>query len=695
MDQSFVPSHSQRFARVAIATPLRKLFDYKIPEDMHITSGMRVLITFGRQEKIAVVHEIISESSVPSDKLKFIIAVLDKKRLFTDSILKLIHWSSQYYQGALGEVYEAALPMRLRKITPTLKKQIEDQILVTPLSSSLSPSSAIPFSLGEDKQVINKLNNFQKSAIEKISQDFGKFQTFLLEGVTGSGKTEVYLHIVEAILQQGKQALILVPEIGLTPQLLSRFQNRFSCPIALLHSSLTEKKRYEAWEMARTGQASIVIGTRSAIFTPLPNPGILIIDEEHDGSFKQQEGFRYHARDLMILRGSLEQCPVILGSATPSFETLHNANNHKYSRLPLPNRAGKAKPPTFKILDIRHKKLEEGVSTQLFTEIEHHLNKQGQVLLFLNRRGFAPILMCFDCGYIAQCKNCDAKLTVHNRSQKLLCHHCDLQSPFLTTCLSCASTSIKPLGIGTERIEDVLKMRFPDKHIVRLDRDTTRTKGSLESAFQDIRDNKAEIIIGTQMIAKGHDFPNVTLVGVIDTDHALYSSDFRSLERMGQLLTQVAGRAGRAEKLGEVVLQTCHPEHPLLKILLEEGYAAFAEKLLLERKTISLPPYSYQTLLRSEATTLENAMNFLQAARTEANGIHKQSVSSDINLSIHGPIPSPMERRIGKYHAQLLLQSHKRHTLQALVAKLIPQLDQHPLSRKVRWSIDVDPIDLF
>lgn len=669
------------FLRIAIPNPLRKLFDYLPPIEGETTVfpvGARVLVPFRSQKKVGIIVEVGKTSDYPISKLKHIDSVLDKEALFPEKLFELIQWTSRYYHGSLGEVFEAALPSLLRKAK---------------ILSFLSETPGhFPLPHGEREngtgQLRKSLNPAQAKAVETISRNFGKFKTFLLNGVTGSGKTEVYLQIVEKIVAEGKQALILVPEIGLTPQLLERFEKRFSVPIALLNSSLSEKKRLRAWENARSGLAPIVIGTRLSTFVPLKNPGVFIIDEEHDPSFKQQDGLRYHARDLLIKRASLEHCPIILGSATPSLETLHNAETGKFIKLPLPSRAGSGTFPSVQILDIRHKKCVAGLSAQLIQTIREHLQNKGQVLLFLNRRGFAPVLMCFECGWVANCKNCDAKMTLHYKKQILQCHHCETTIPIYTECPACKKPDPKPIGVGTERLEATLQKYFPDNVILRIDRDTTRKKGAMKETMDKIHNGEADILLGTQMIAKGHHFPNVTLVGILDIDQALFSSDFRSLERMGQLIIQVAGRTGRADRLGHVILQTCHPEHPLLKTLLENGYLNLASHLLSERNKTKLPPFSYQALIRAEAKTLEMAINFLNFAKSE-------SLKLKTALKVLGPIAAPMERRQGKHRAQLLIQTTDRLLLQKFLQTLIPIIENHSSKNTVRWSLDVDPIDMY
>ncbi len=662
--------------RIAVATPLRRLFDYLAPEQNTAVlprPGMRILVPFGAQEKVGIIIEVTEHSDYPKDKLKTALCYLDPEPLFPPTLLELIHWASEYYQTSLGEVFETALPSKLRKKSPFTVK--------VPVIDNTSLQTCHP-------SVLN-LNQSQQNAVNCITHKMSQFQVFLLDGITGSGKTEVYIRVIENVLALGKQALILVPEIGLTPQLLERFQSRFNVPIALLHSGVSEKKRYEAWEMARTGVAPIVLGTRLATFTPLKNPGIFIVDEEHDPSFKQQEGFRYHARDLMVMRAAKEKCPIVLGTATPSLETLYNVHLGRFQRLRLPTRAGTAQAPILHLLDVRHQRLIEGMSGELLKEIQHHLNHKGQVLLFLNRRGYAPVLMCYDCGFVAECKQCDAKMTIHYGTQKLICHHCERSQLLYKNCPTCSSEALHPIGIGTERLELALQKQFPKQKIIRLDRDTISKKGTRERALQQITEGEADILLGTQMIAKGHHFPNVTLVAILNVDQALFSVDFRSTERLGQLLTQVAGRAGRAERLGHVFLQTCHPEHPMLQMLLKNEYSQFANHLLQQRQSATLPPYSHQILIRAEAKIIARPTAFLKWMKQEI------ATSTIPGLLTLGPAAAPMERQNGQFRAQLLIQSTNRVLLQRLLRHVIPVITAHPLARSVRWSVDVDPIEMY
>jgi primosomal protein N' (replication factor Y) len=525
--------------------------------------------------------------------------------------------------------------------------------------------------------------------VDTVSAGLGTFRSFLLEGVTGSGKTEVYLHLIERVLAQGGQVLVLVPEIGLTPQLVARFRARFDVPLALLHSGLTDRERLAAWLAARSGSAPIVLGTRSAIFTPLARPGLLIVDEEHDASLKQQDGFRYSARDLAVWRAHQLAVPVLLGSATPSLESLYNVEQRRYQPLLLPERTGHAELPEYRLIDVRHLSLEDGLSQPLLTRIGQHLAAAGQVLLFLNRRGFAPTLMCYECDWVAECPRCDARLTWHQSDGRLHCHHCGNQRPVDLRCPQCGSPELHPQGQGTERVEQALAAHFPAAERLRIDRDTTRRKGALDRLLEQARTGQRQILLGTQMLAKGHHFPNVTLVGILDADHGLFSTDFRASERMAQLIVQVAGRAGRQDRPGEVLIQTAHPDHPLLATLVTQGYPAFAAAALAERKAACLPPVTSLALLRAESTTASAPIDFLAAVAQQIRETRPAGVE------VWGPVPAGMERRAGRWRAQLLLQSAQRGDLQPLLAGLVRALEQRPAARRVRWSVDVDPADTY
>jgi primosomal protein N' (replication factor Y) len=673
--------------KIAISAPLHQYFEYLAPVDFplhQLQKGLRVLVPFGKQKKVGFLMEITESSVWPKSQLKQAIAVLDEIPLLPDSIQQLLEWTSRYYHCPIGEVFANAMPQSLRrgkdfkkKLKKPAKKQIEEnnkEIISSKDNSNLSS--------------LIQLNIHQQQSIGTIVNSLGKFQAFLLNGVTGSGKTEVYLEVIQAVLDRGEQALVLVPEIGLTPQMLARFRARFSVPLVLFHSRLTDKQRLDHWLLSKTGEASIIIGTRSALFTPLLRPGVIIIDEEHDTSFKQQTGLRYHARDLALVRGRLENIPVVLGSATASLESIFNVNKKRYQILHLPKRAGDALQPVVRFIDLRHQKLDQGFAPALLQTMKKHLQNRGQVLLFLNRRGFSPVTICQDCGWTADCQRCEQKMNFHKNPAHLQCHYCGYRRPLDAHCPACQGQQLLALGQGTQRLEQTLQKYFPDVGIVRIDRDNTQRKGSLDILLKNIHDGESQILIGTQMLAKGHHFPNVTLVGILEADSGLFSADFRALERTGQLLTQVAGRSGRGDKPGEVLIQTYHPEHPLLIHLLEQGFLSFSEILLQERQASQLPPYSYLALIQAEALTATYPLDFLNEVKSQAKMYGEE-------ITLLGPVPSLLPRRAGYYRCQLLLQSKQRNTLQNLLAQIVKPISLLASSRRVRWSLDVDPIELF
>ncbi len=725
--------------RIAIPSPLYRSFDYLPPADTDpdtLQPGIRVRVPFGRRSVIGVLLQTSTHPAVELQKLKRAQQVLDSDALLNADVLAMVQWASAYYQHPIGEALAAALPVLLRRgqapettassawrLTPegrtidlaTLGRAARQAAVMRALQASpdgidrtlLAAPASVLHTLGERGWIESfcrtpaaasptvatasghRLNPAQQLAVDCILGQLDSFAPFLLEGVTGSGKTEVYLTLIEQILQRGQQALVLVPEIGLTPQLVARFSKRFPVPLALLHSGLGDRERLAAWQQARSGTAPIVIGTRSAIFTPLARPGLIVVDEEHDASLKQQDGFRYSARDLAVWRARRLGIPVVLGSATPSLESLLNAREQRYQLLDLPERTGAARLPDFEILDIRQQPLEHGLSPPLVRRIRQHLDADGQVLLFLNRRGFAPVLMCYDCDWVAECRRCDARMTWHQRDGRLHCHHCGSQRPVDTVCPQCGGSDLHPMGQGTERVEQALAEQFPEVERLRIDRDTTRRKGELDKLLERARSGKARLLLGTQMLAKGHHFPAVTLVGILDADHGLFSTDFRGSERMAQQIVQVAGRAGRHDRPGVVIIQTRHPEHPLLQLLVRQGYPAFARAALAEREAAQLPPVTSIALLRAEAADAQLPMEFLEAART---AIAAQDTGS---VTAWGPVPASMERRAGRFRAQLLLQSARRGDLQRLLSTLVLQLETDRRARRVRWSIDVDPADTY
>lgn len=727
-------------ARVALPVPLDKQFDYLIPPHLFPIIGGRVSVPFGRQTLVGVVTALVNHSEFSEQQLKSIKQVLDSQPVWPEKLYQLLHWCSKFYQYPLGDTLLNAMPSALRKgkeadfaalVEWRLTTAGRDQLMVgfgravkqakvmhMLESGPVAHQTFIDEEVGsavlktlvekgwiesiENKPVVRdwskdveadvdkpKLNTEQAVAIATVNSSQG-FGCFLLEGVTGSGKTEVYLNLIKPVLEKGQQALVLVPEIGLTPQTINRFKKRFNVPVEVIHSGLNETERLNSWLCARDKAAGIVIGTRSALLTPFADLGIIIVDEEHDTSYKQQDSLRYHARDVAVMRANKEQIPIILGSATPALETLHNALVGKYHHLVLSNRAGSAVPTTNKVLDIKGAYLESGLSAALIAEMRKHLQAGNQVMLFLNRRGFSPALMCHECGWIAECKRCDAYYTYHQNSNEIRCHHCGSQQPIIHQCQGCGSTHLVTVGVGTEQLEKQLAELFPEFKTIRIDRDSTRRKGSLESALTSIRNGEYQILIGTQMLAKGHHFPDVTLVALLDVDGSLYSSDFRASERLAQLFIQVAGRAGRASKPGEVVLQTHHPEHSLLQALLTKSYRHFADTALQERKLAMLPPFSFLTMFRAESNHSEQVESFLRQVRhtLEAHPLF------DEFCMVLGPTPAPLAKRAGKYRWQLLLQAQNRSTMQKLLASAKPAIQILPDAKKVRWTLDIEPQDL-
>ncbi len=730
----------------AVPSPLNVTFDYLPPagyDATRIRPGMRIRVPFGRSTRIGLIIAIGNSSPIADDKLKPAIDILDDSPILPADILQLLNWAWRYYHHPPGSVVSNALPALLRQGQPattapqilwqlnttgrsvnpdTLKrahrqrellhllaqhpegidaqtlqglgswrptlKTLIDKGWVNTTQQFAQPTPARP--IAETRaQHQHQLNVEQQQAVAAVTPGNDQFRAFLLNGVTGSGKTEVYFRIMETILAQDKQALLLVPEIGLTPQLVARVQHHFNTTLAVLHSALTDRERLDAWLAASNGTARIVIGTRSAVFVPLARPGIIIIDEEHDSSFKQLEGFRYHARDVAIVRAQNAAIPIVLGSATPSLESLYNAEQGRYQSLLMTQRIGSAQTPSIRLLDVRQLTFNDGLSAQLLQIIKTHLAQDNQVLLFLNRRGFSPTILCHACGWVARCERCDAHMIYHQQRRVLRCHHCDAQRPLYSQCPDCGSESILPVGHGTERIEEALHQHFPDTEIIRIDRDSTRRKGQLQSLLNKVSQGRRQILLGTQMLAKGHHLPNVTLVAIISADQGLFSIDFRASERLGQMIIQVAGRAGREEKPGEVVIQTHHPDNPLLQTLLHHDYARFTRQLLEERRITQLPPYNHMAILRAEATGRDQPLGFLQSAAELAATWPLKDVA------IMGPFPASMERRAGRYRAMLVMQAQERKPLHQLLASLVQQLDQLPLGRKVRWSLDVDPIDMY
>ena len=773
--------------QVAVPVPVRHLFDYLPPQPgpaPPVRPGTRVRVPFGRTSAVGVVVGTAPASTVDAKRLKRVREVIDPEPLLDPAMLKLLLWSSGYFQHPVGEVVVGTLPRLLRlgrapraertvryAATTAGAQALASGIAGAPVQSRLLGLMAGAASVSEvelaaahrdwrrpmraliakgwaepvpdlpgwadrpdaphrsdrpvwrddqqreadqpdeacrpDRPLLNDeqrrktdrpdvphrpdrpvLNDEQSRAVEEVEACLGEFTPFVLDGVTGSGKTEVYLRLIETTVARRRQALVLIPEIGLTPQLLARFRERLPCRVAALHSGLSHGERLSSWTHARNGTADVVVGTRSAVFVPLARPGLFIVDEEHDLSFKQQDGFRYSARDLAVVRARDAGVPVVLGSATPSLEAIDNVRRGRYRRLDLPRRAGGASPPRIDVVDLRVRHFESGLCDVLVEALEETKARSEQALLFINRRGYAPRLMCHACGWIADCDRCDAHLVFHREDGRMRCHHCAAERAPVDECPECGSKNVRRLGLGTERVASALERRIAGLRVARMDRDATRRRGSLEALLDRVHSGDVDAVVGTQMLAKGHHFPNVTLVAILDADAGLFGIDFRATERMAQLLLQVAGRAGRGDRTGRVLLQTHHPEHPLLRVLVLEGYRKFCAEALAERRDARLPPFASLAMVRAEALQRDAPQSFLRDAEARASAhLHP-------GVSVLGPVPSPMERRAGRYRAQLLVDATSRRALQRFLPGWITELESLPSARKVRWSVDVDPQEM-
>ncbi len=743
---------AKQYYRVAVPSPLRRLFDY-LPAKSDTTTahpGSRVRIPFGARRVTGVIVDIVSETDVPASKLRPVDAVLDREPLFNSAMLSLLQWAANYYQSPIGEVFAAALPARLRagegltsleenwrlsadplensqaeSATALLKRSPRQLALYRLIAENREMSTEAIAEQGFGRPILRKLQerdlvechhdappprphfsshdfladgerlqltNEQEQAVAALNASPTQFGSYLLDGVTGSGKTEVYMRAMAQQLSLGRQCLVLVPEIGLTPQTIARFTERFRCPVVTLHSGLNESERLASWTAARDGSAGVIIGTRSALFTPLASPGILIIDEEHDASFKQQDGFKYSARDLAVMRAHAEGMPIVLGSATPSLETLHNAIAGKFTHLRLSNSTASLPRAAIELVDVAEQHLQEGFSQTALQRLREHLERGNQCLVFINRRGYAPVLHCTNCGWQSECDDCLAQMTVHRTPPRLRCHHCGISVALPKSCPNCKSRHFDTIGLGTQKAERFLQSQFPSFPVIRVDRDSTRGKAGLDRALTKVGEEKPCILIGTQMLAKGHHFPNMTLVIILDADGGLFSADFRGQEHMAQLVTQVAGRAGRAKKRGEVLLQTKHAAHATLQALSNESYAQFSARQLDERLNAKLPPFSHLALVRVEASDAMAAAGFAEAiAQLSAQ------LSSDERLGVEliGPLPAPMEKRAGKFRVQLLLKSERRGSLQDHLNYLVSNSEQLKKPPGLRWSVDVDPQDMI
>jgi len=668
--------HGISCVRLALDVPLARLFDYAAPMELAVQIGDRVSVPFGARQRIGVVVDTQAASEVPPEKLKSISEVRNDAPRLPADWLELMRFLSVYYQRPLGETVIGALPPRLRS-TKALPKKVREQAA----AAASSPRFV----------EIHRPTPAQVRVQDRIGEALGRFEPFLLHGITGSGKTEVYLHLISRVLERGLQALVLVPEISLTPQLEARFRAAFpEARLALLHSGLQDIARTSAWLAAARGEAGIVLGTRLAVLAPLPRLALIVVDEEHDASFKQQEGLRYSARDAAVFRAKLSGCPVVLGSATPSLESWHNYRAGRYEKLELPERAVPgARLPEVRLVDLQREEPKQGLAPSLLAAIGERLARGEQSLVFINRRGYAPVLACEACGWTAGCERCTARMVLHapggaSRNGSLRCHHCGAEGPVPRACPTCGNVDLKPMGRGTQRVEETLAAAFPAARILRIDRDSARRRDELARTLEGIRRGEGDILVGTQLLAKGHDFPKLTLVGVLNADAALVSTDYRSGERLFAVLAQVAGRAGRRERPGEVLVQTRYPSHPLYVALARHDYAGFAESQLEERRAAGFPPFVFEAALRAEAKKLETALRFLGEAAA--------LVEAPAEVRIYDPVPHLITRRAGYERARLVMQSASRPALQGFLGQLSEELFALA-SRQVRWHLDVDPIE--
>ena len=732
---------SEDLVEVLVPIPLMEKFSYLPPKNntSSLKQGSRVLIPFGRRTLVGVIWGFVKKDPFDKRKYKYIKDVLDESPLLDANSISLAEWSSRYYHYPLGEIITYFFPPSIRKgkdakfreskyleltskgsflqatdlsRAPSQQKLIE--LLKEKTEISLKSAQAFgisaavingliekgfiarfsrelsPYKKFENNNLLSskQLNPEQSEAVNAINGAQNKNITFLLDGITGSGKTEVYLQAIQEVIRQGRQALILIPEIGLAPQAEERFREYFGDRVMSFHSAKNDREKVDAWLGASRGLVDIIIGTRSSVFLPMKNLGIIVVDEEHDLSFKQMDKFRYSARDMALYRAKLEKVPVVLASATPSLETLKNAEEDKYKVLKLSKRATGASLPSFQAVDLRGKELFEGLSKELLEATQTELAQGNQVLIFLNRRGYAPSMICKVCGWISNCERCDALMTVHKNPLKLHCHHCEAQKPYPNKCQSCDSNDFLTYGFGTEKIEEFLQNYFPDIKTLRIDSDSTRKKETLNEYFSEIREGKPMILLGTQLLAKGHHFPDVTLVGIIDADSGLFSADFRGSERVAQLMTQVSGRAGRDKKPGRVILQSYCPDHPQIEEIITGSYDKFAKKLLGERKSLKIPPFSFQAKIFAESPKSLISRDFI------LNLLNQSKIDEKIRMNVRviGPLPSVMEKKSGVYRWELSIFSKSRSNLHKYLDVMQSRLYDPKLSKQVRWSIDVDPL---
>jgi primosomal protein N' (replication factor Y) len=733
-----VPKKSlNKFASFAIAIPLYKIFDYAV-EDHQPVPGTRYRLPFAQGHKTGILLATHDSVSVERERIKAAQECIDESPVLSEHLITLASWMADYYLQPIGEVLFQCLPRYLRSarvekpvrvkywraisVEPELRASIakrsprQQEILLAieqadsglnalqlkainanwhALVRSLEDKKAITWEWSKPEttptplEKLPELNREQTAAFNGMEERFSQFSVHLLDGITGSGKTEVYFRLIQNQLERQRQVIYLVPEIGLTSQLVERVRHRFGEQFAISHSALTERRQYEAWDRFRQGDVTIMLGTRSSLFSQSNNLGLIIIDEEHDSSYKQEDGIRYHARDVAIKRAQMLDIPIVLGSATPSLESLNNCEREHYFHYRLSQRPTRYAPPEIRLIDSRHVNLEYGCSPHLLQRIDHHLNQNGQVLLYLNRRGFAPIVMCHECGWQAACRHCDSRLTLHQSLNRLLCHHCGFAQPVPATCGECGNSDIKHYGIGTEQLEQGMKKRFPNYPVLRIDRDSIASRDDFARQMGTLRQGKPCLLIGTQMIAKGHDYPAITMSAILDADQALFSASYRASERLVQTAFQVSGRSGRGNQQGEAYLQTAFPDHPLMQALTKQDYGKIAASITQERKMLGFPPYARVVMFRADALTLEQATEKLEEIKlclTASTARHQ--------VKCIGPIPALMTRRIGRYRAQLCLISSDTRQLRVLLREVMPEIEAIKSSQSVKWVIDVDAFDL-
>jgi primosomal protein N' (replication factor Y) len=727
-----------RFARFAIALPLYRVFEYALPDEQPVVPGTRYRLPFTSGTRTGILLESSNASDYEPAKIKPVKERIDQQPVLDAHMLALARWMSDYYLQPIGEVVFQCLPGYLRGARESVSTRVKCWRLVSADAETIenlrsrSPRQfeicqallARPAGLNahelrqinpnwspvvkalEQKQILSwewmarrddppqdaclpDLSAEQQGVLGEIEPRLQGFAVHLLDGITGSGKTEIYLRMIQSRLDAGLQVIYLVPEIGLTNQLIERVEQRYGNCFAISHSGLTELQRYRAWERFRRAEVSIMLGTRSSLFSQSDALGLIIIDEEHDSSYRQEDGIRYHARDVAIKRAQMLDIPIVLGSATPSLESLRNRARDCWHHYRLEQRPTGFAPPRLELIDVRNSRLDCGCSAATFARVEKHLAASGQVLMYLNRRGFAPIVMCHECGWQAQCEHCDARLTLHQSLHSLLCHHCGFSQGVPEACPQCGHAEVKHYGIGTEQLEQGLKQRYPKTPILRIDRDVIASREALKSRLQQLQGGEPCILIGTQMIAKGHDYPAITLSVVLDADQALFSASYRASERLAQTLFQVSGRSGRGDREGEAVVQTRFPDHPLMQALLRKDYRSIAADLLQERQSYGFPPFARVVMFRADALELEVALDILEQIKARLQGVQQFD-----SIACIGPMPALMTRRIGRFRAQLCLMSQDFKVLRSVLRRAMPAIEELPGSARCSWSIDVDAHDL-